>query len=162
MAASMDIELNMDMDSSNHIRLGVILERCWGFCWGGIEAIHRANALWPLIGLAFFAWLWALKWSFKHEGPAGKLIEAIGGLLSFGTCRAKFRHAMLSLGIIPDLDVSLINRWVCKNGTQITFKLIQGLFPECLILPYLARSYKMDQVILGARQCGMCGCQWCR
>ena len=102
----------MDTASS----LGGILKRCWGFWWGGIEAIHRADALWPLIGLVFFAsiiaWLRAFIWSLEHERPARRLIEAMGGLIWFGTRRSNFRHAMLSLGIIPDLDVSLINRWM--------------------------------------------------
>ena len=70
---------------------GSILWNVWhGKIWGFVEAIHRADGLWPLIGVGSFSlFIFALFWGLNCTL---RVWEAVQGAWSIGVRRANFRY----------------------------------------------------------------------
>lgn len=94
----------------SHLDISKLLKQSWLWIWGWVEHVHRADGLWPLIGIALFCYIYLFFYLVVLEILIPKLLVACSGVWTIGSRRANFRHAMRSLGVIPDLDVSLIKR----------------------------------------------------
>ena len=133
-----------------------LLVQSWLWIWGYVEHVHRADGLWPLIGIALCCTIYVFFYVVFLDIILPKLLEACSAIWTIGSRRANFRHAMRSLGVIPDLDVSLFSRQViiiCIPLSSPTYPIFDSVF---------RRKFTMDKVMLGARQCGMCSCGWCK